>query len=167
MDNICVPKEFFVDTFCILHILPIDFHITRVSNKTSIAQLKRMFHCGSELAMGVKKAVAERRQIPLKRSGKKPMRNDPSLIRLVDQTTSRNGHVSDTELASILVQAGQQSTTSAMTSSETTSRSATGRFCRSGRSRRDSRSAVTTLIETVRLSCSPTSRESQRLPTRR
>ena len=102
VDSICVPKEFFVNTFCILHILPLYFHITRVSSKTPIARLKRMFHCGSELAMRVKKAVAERKQIPLKRSGKKPMRNDPSLIRLVDQTTTHNGHVSDGELAALL-----------------------------------------------------------------
>ena len=61
-----------------------------------------MFHCGSELAMRVKKAVAERRVIPLRRPGKKPMRNDPSLVRFVDQTTSHNGHVSDGELASLL-----------------------------------------------------------------
>ena len=102
IDSVCVSKEFFNNTFCIRHVLPLYFNITRVSSKTSIAQLKGMFHCGSELAMRVKKAVAERRVIPLRRPGKKPMRNDTSLVRLVDQTTSHNGHVSDGELASLL-----------------------------------------------------------------
>ena len=102
VDNICVPKEFFGNPFCIQHVLPLYFHITRVSAKTSIAKLKEMFHCGSELATRVKNSVAERRPIPLRRPGKKPMRNDPVLMRLVDQTTSRDGHVSDGELASLL-----------------------------------------------------------------
>ena len=52
VDNICVPKEFFDNPFCIQHVLPLYFHVTRVSPKTSIAKLKEMFHCGSELATG-------------------------------------------------------------------------------------------------------------------
>ena len=46
--------------------------------------------------------LSERKQIPLKRPGKKPVRNDPSLVRLVDQITSNDGHVSDGELSVLL-----------------------------------------------------------------
>ena len=128
IDSICVSKEFFNNTFCIRHVLHLDFLITRVSSKTSIAQLKGMFHCGSELAMRVKKAVAERRVIPLRRPGKKPMRNDPSIVRFVDQTTSHNGMSRTVNWPLFWAPAARPSTTSDTTSSTTTRPSATGQF---------------------------------------
>ena len=61
-----------------------------------------MFGCGADLIYRVKKTVEQRTEIRLATRGKKPIRNDPLLRRLVDEATRANGHVSDTELSSLL-----------------------------------------------------------------
>ena len=102
IDNIGLSKEFFADQFCIRKVLPLYFHFTRNHEKVPIAKLKRMFGCGADLIYRVKKAVEQRTAISLPTRGKKPIRNDPVLRRLVDDATRANGHVSDTELSSLL-----------------------------------------------------------------
>ena len=102
IDNICLANEFFKDQFCIHKVLPLYFHFTRNNEKIPIAKLKRMFGCGADLIYRVKKAIEQRAPIHVPSRGKKPIRNDPVLRRLVDETTSANGHVSDTELSTLL-----------------------------------------------------------------
>ena len=102
LDSICLSKEFFNDQFCIQKVLPLYFHFTRNNEKIPIAKLKRLFGCGADLIYRVKKAVEQRTPIRVPSRGKKPIRNDPVLRRLVDETTSANGHVSDTELSTLL-----------------------------------------------------------------
>ena len=102
IDRVCLSQDFFNDHFCIHKVLPIYFDFTRNHEKVPIAKLKRMFGCGADLIYRVKKAVEQRTAISLPTRGKKPIRNDPVLRRLVDDATRANGHVSDTELSSLL-----------------------------------------------------------------
>ena len=102
IDRICLSKDFFTDQFCIHKVLPLNFHFTRNRENVPIATLKQMFRCGADLIYRVKKAIEERKPICVPRRGKKPIRNDPTLKRLVDESTSANGHMSDAELSTIL-----------------------------------------------------------------
>ena len=102
IDSICIPREFFMNPSCVRKILPLYFHLTRSSKPTSTAELKRTFSCGAALIYRIKSAVRERKPKCLLKGGKKNVRNDVALKRLVDEFTTENGHLSDTELASIL-----------------------------------------------------------------
>ena len=100
--SICIPREFITNPTCVHKILPLYFHLTRSSNQTTIAELKKTFSCGAELIYRIKSAVAERKPICLPKRGKANVRNDAGLKTLVDRLTTENGHLSDTELASML-----------------------------------------------------------------
>ena len=101
IDRICLPQEMFKDHFCIHSFAPLlPLHEKR--RKIPVAKLKQMFCCGADLVYRVKKEVEERNPICVPRRWEKPIRNDPTLRRLVDEATSANGHTSDAELSSLL-----------------------------------------------------------------
>ena len=102
IDRVCLSQDFFNDHFCIHKVLPIYFHFTRNNEKVPIAKLKQMFCCGADLIYRVKNAVEERKPICVPKRGKKPIRNEPALRRLVDESISANGQVSNAELSAIL-----------------------------------------------------------------
>ena len=71
--------------------------------KTTVAQMKKSFRCGAELIQTVRKAIVEKKLLPIPGHKKgNPVRNDPVLIGLVDAMTREDGSLSNGALASIL-----------------------------------------------------------------
>ena len=69
----------------------------------TVREMKKTFKCGGCLIQQVRKAIREKK--PLKVPGHKhinPIRDDPSLVGLVDTITGDNGAVSDADLANLL-----------------------------------------------------------------
>ena len=69
----------------------------------SIAEMKKAFKCGADLIGKVRRAIVEKKPLPLRRrKGVNPVRDNQELVRLVDSITRENGGVSDGVLANIL-----------------------------------------------------------------
>ena len=69
----------------------------------TVAQMKKSFRCGAELIQKVRKAIVEKKPLPIPGHEKgNPVRNDPALIGLVDAMTREDGSLSNGALASIL-----------------------------------------------------------------
>ena len=104
IDKACLSHELFQDSNCLKTLLPLYFFLTRNGEeKMSVAKLKKTFRCGAELIRRVRKAIEEKK--PLQVPGRKitkPVRNDETLIGLVDAMTRENGGLSDSTLATIL-----------------------------------------------------------------
>ena len=69
----------------------------------TVRQLKKTFNCGGDTIQRVRKAIQEKK--PLEVPGRKrfnPVRDDQTLVALVDSITGENGAVSDADLAHLL-----------------------------------------------------------------
>ena len=69
----------------------------------SVAEMKKRFNCGAQLISDVRKALVEKKPLPI--PGRKkinPVRDNTILIGLVDSMTRENGRVSDSDLANVL-----------------------------------------------------------------
>ena len=102
LDRSCIPSQFLHHSTWLRTILPLYYNLTRNGNKMSIAEMKRVFGCGAALINRVRKAIVEKKPIPFPKPGKKNIRNNPLLRRLVDESTIADGHVSDADLSRIL-----------------------------------------------------------------
>ena len=103
-DRSCLTDEHFKDCECQRRVLPLYFFLTRMKRrKTSVAEMKKQFKCGAKLISDVRKAVAEKKPLPIPgRKKTKPVRDNGVLIGLVDSMTRDNGGVSDSDLANVL-----------------------------------------------------------------
>ena len=102
LDRVCVPSEYLHHPTWLRTFLPLYYHLTRTDNKMSIAEMKRVFGCGAALIGRIRKAIVDKKPIPFPKPGKKNIRNDPLLRRLVDEATFEDGHVSDADLSRVL-----------------------------------------------------------------
>ena len=101
-DNCCVTSDVRNNTTCLRQILPLYYHLTRSRKRLAVAKLKKLFGCGAELIARVKYAIAQKKPIPIPRKGRRNIRNNNILRGLIDATTMENGHISDSELSSML-----------------------------------------------------------------
>ena len=123
LDRVCVPSVFLHHPTWLRTILQFYYHLTRNDNKMSFAEMKRAFGCGAALIGRIGKAIVDKKPIPFPKPGKKNIRNDPLLRRLVDESTLDDGHVFSTRTSR--ESSGRAETPP--TESDTTSPSNTGR----------------------------------------
>ena len=104
VDRACLSNQLFQETESRTKILPLYFFLTRnAQTKMTIAQMKKQFKCGADMISRVRKAIREKRPIPIAGHKKeKPVRNDAVLKNLVDAMTRENGGVSSSKLANVL-----------------------------------------------------------------
>ena len=104
VDRACLSEELFKDGNSQKTVLPLYFFLTREKDsKMTIVQMKKSFRCGAELIQKVRKAINEKKPLPIPGHKKgNPVRNDPALIGLVDTMTREDGSLSNGALASIL-----------------------------------------------------------------
>ena len=104
VDGACLSPELFANPECQKSIQPLYFFLTRRGESgMTVREMKKTFKCGGCLIQQVRKAIREKK--PLKVPGHKhinPIRDDPSLVGLVDTITGDNGAVSDGDLANLL-----------------------------------------------------------------
>ena len=96
------PNEHRNDPTCFTQILRLYNRLARTNNGLSFTKLKLVFRCGAVLIALVKTAITQERQNLIVRRGRRGLRNDVRLRKLIDWTALENRHVSDTELSSVL-----------------------------------------------------------------